>query len=147
MRIRTPDFRPYRLSRPALEPVQPITPNFSGWRGIRTPEPLSRPPAFQTGAIVHSAIHPWRRVWDSNPRDPFGPVAFKATAIVHSANPPDIHNISRRLTAPPHRVWTVPLILVLHSVIGRVTRCERLRLDNCPETLAHDEGDKLLHVL
>ena len=29
VRIRTPGFRPYRLSRPALEPVQPTTPRWT----------------------------------------------------------------------------------------------------------------------
>lgn len=29
-----------------------------GWGEIRTPETLSRPPVFKTGAINHSATHP-----------------------------------------------------------------------------------------
>ena len=99
VRIRTPDFRPYRFSRPVLEPVQLTTPNFLpriGWdSNPRTtsvtdfPDPLLKP-------LEHLSKLP-RRVRDSNSRTPFRVSRFQIGRLRPLSQPSSYR--SRRLVS------------------------------------------------
>lgn len=70
VRIRTPDFRPYRFSRPALEPVQLTLPNIRGGSGIRTHGPLfgvSRFPSVRLKPLGHPSVVPGRAACSARP--------------------------------------------------------------------------------